>query len=934
MNKKLRLITISLIIITLLTFGLVACKKETLEKPTNIGLNGATVSWDEVENATSYLVKVKKDGVLYGEEAEVNTVFYELVFDKDVIGVFTIEVRAKNDKAISEPATIEYTRVKKLQTPVLTISGKDVNWSSVDGAVSYTLSIVNSKGVELYTQTNQELSFNLDESAKEEGDRKYSDVGEYTIKVVANSEENSIYENSEVASSKYYISTKLKAPEFRRFSNTSIYWTTVSNSQKYAVKVVAKSFDHPELVDEYEVGDVVAEYETTASSYSLDYMKLKYPGVYSVFFKTLGNNTVYLDSDWSVEDEEATITLVEQLSILDNDIHIIQDANKHYIMWKPVVNETNVEKYTVSLNAKKADGTSALNTVSNFVNKNDPENPNAEVFDGTYYKMCIDDMFYFIDEDDDITYKYSDENYYGRQYDISISVSNTEYNIISTQAVTVDEKYLSFKKPVQKFNESTTETEYIIETIGELAYMSIDPTGIYRINANTIDCAGYNLITIDNFSGKLYGDGCVIKNAVIGYNGNGDKIASFIGNLTGSIENVIFADVSNTKDDNVKYLSVIGKNNGSLINCTVSGSLSQDNAVVAGLVAINNSNILNCVSYANVEGNIAGGLVGIISQNNVNITNSYATGNVSAKAENVEEENISSYVSSGMVAAGGLVAIIDNLDIVTITNCFASGNVSAIGIDSSFDYAEKIYAGGLVGYAKNATLLTITKSYAGAKYSSNVKDRTEVIASGEKCVAGGFVGAVECDTQITACYASSRAKASGFSGGFIGLANSDSFEITACYATGATSNEGTKGAFVGSYTKDVTLDRVFYYSQFGESWINDEKATKFTLQSSELLYEKLTEALNGSDNYYASISNYSSVPVLNNVLYLQNTQVEAKPLENIESVAYYANGSEVIVINRNSEEGFEKIGDNSKKGYYSIVYSYSGQSLLMLVKVV
>jgi hypothetical protein len=106
-----------------------------------------------------------------------------------------------------------------------------------------------------------------------------------------------------------------------------------------------------------------------------------------------------------------------------------------------------------------------------------------------------------------------------------------------------------------------------------------------------------------------------------------------------------------------------------------------------------------------------------LDNNNTTISNSYATGAVTANA------NDKAY-------AGGLVGRTNSN---TISNSYATGNVSSSS--SSF---SSVLAGGLVGGAFSST---ITNSYATGNVSS----------SSSSALAGGLVGVAN-NTTITNCF--------------------------------------------------------------------------------------------------------------------------------------------------------------------------------------
>ena len=152
-----------------------------------------------------------------------------------------------------------------------------------------------------------------------------------------------------------------------------------------------------------------------------------------------------------------------------------------------------------------------------------------------------------------------------------------------------------------------------------------------------------------------------------------------------------------------------------------------------GLVGITYSAINNCYAMGNVtasgEGwsdveSYAGGLVGVTNGEHSSISNSYATGDVTALAH----ANYSPVLSY----AGGLVGRTS----YNINKCYATGTVTA-SADSDYDYDDSSYsyAGGLVGYADcffHYSFISISDCYATGNATS----------SSDVSHAGGLVGYV------------------------------------------------------------------------------------------------------------------------------------------------------------------------------------------------
>ena len=216
------------------------------------------------------------------------------------------------------------------------------------------------------------------------------------------------------------------------------------------------------------------------------------------------------------------------------------------------------------------------------------------------------------------------------------------------------------------------------------------------------------------------------------------------------------------------YVGLFGYNKGVIKNLgvenfTVNVSYSDD-VYAGGLVGYNDGgSITNSYATGNVSASssyaYAGGLVGYNSGGS--ILNSYATGNVSAT---------SSYSNA---FAGGLVGYNDS---GSITNSYAAGNVSA----TAYRYA---YAGGLAG----SNWGSITNSYAAGTVSAT--------STYYSAYAGGLVG--RNSGSITNSYATGNVRAtadrSAYAGGLVG--DNDGGGITNSYATGNVSASSRSSAY-------------------------------------------------------------------------------------------------------------------------------------------
>jgi hypothetical protein len=215
----------------------------------------------------------------------------------------------------------------------------------------------------------------------------------------------------------------------------------------------------------------------------------------------------------------------------------------------------------------------------------------------------------------------------------------------------------------------------------------------------------------------------------------------------------------------------------------------------------------------------AGGLVGYVSNRNINITNCHVTGYVAGEAAPP-----TSYAGA---YSGGLVGYVEgNLNVI---NCYNEVDVSSVSSTYSYSgglaggvngnvtvfdtnntgtilsISDDVLSGGLIGSAINITALR-----------SSVKGDILSISS-QSAVSGGFVGSATKFVTVSESYVIGNVSASAldpsdaanlYSGGFIG--NAVDLSITDCYVIGNMSSSGSSsnvlsGGLAGYVSKSVNL---------------------------------------------------------------------------------------------------------------------------------
>ena len=205
-----------------------------------------------------------------------------------------------------------------------------------------------------------------------------------------------------------------------------------------------------------------------------------------------------------------------------------------------------------------------------------------------------------------------------------------------------------------------------------------------------IDLTGKNWTPIgtsfsNKYTGTFDGGGHTIKGLTVTTN---DQFVGLFGSIgyAGTVKNVMMEDVQITSNRSSGFAGgVAGYSDGTIENCSVSGSVS-GTVYVGGVVGAQwEGSITGCSSSATVKGTVYVG--GVVGQTNggATLTACYATGNVIIEIDPVK--NISGGGLVGMNGGNGLFA------------CYATGNVTSTGSSTGY-----MHIGGFLG--NNYTTVT------------------------------------------------------------------------------------------------------------------------------------------------------------------------------------------------------------------------------------
>ena len=198
-----------------------------------------------------------------------------------------------------------------------------------------------------------------------------------------------------------------------------------------------------------------------------------------------------------------------------------------------------------------------------------------------------------------------------------------------------------------------------------------------------IDLTGKNWTPIgtsfrNKYTGTFDGGGHTIKGLTVTTN---DQFVGLFGSIgyAGTVKNVMMEDVQITSNRSLDFAGgVAGYSDGTIENCSVSGSVS-GTVYVGGVVGAQwEGSITGCSSSATVKGTVEVGGVAGETNSSATLTACYATGNVTIEIN--PRKNIAGGSLVGMNAGSSVLA------------CYATGNVTSTGSSTG-----NVHIGGFFG---------------------------------------------------------------------------------------------------------------------------------------------------------------------------------------------------------------------------------------------
>ncbi len=201
---------------------------ETLATP-SISCDGTKISWDAVNNAQGYIVRVAKGNETprtYQVDANTNT--YTLPEDFRQDGVqYTASVRAIGDgkKYLASPYSAGYTFSFLPLVSDFTIDGTKFVFEPVDGATSYSVTINNNEHDVTFNTTD--TTFDLVEKAGVTADR-------YTVRILPQNESANVFQSHQASEGEFTVNKLATVSNITTSVDaTTISFDAVTGAEKY-----------------------------------------------------------------------------------------------------------------------------------------------------------------------------------------------------------------------------------------------------------------------------------------------------------------------------------------------------------------------------------------------------------------------------------------------------------------------------------------------------------------------------------------------------------------------------------------------------------------------------------------------------------------------------------------------------------------------------
>ena len=276
------------------------------------------------------------------------------------------------------------------------------------------------------------------------------------------------------------------------------------------------------------------------------------------------------------------------------------------------------------------------------------------------------------------------------------------------------------------------------------------------------------------------------------------KYFGLFGAATGQIAAVNLENVNISLKNSPYVAGVCGYYSSatySLVQCTVSGTITGGTQATGGIVAVLQGNP-STVGYSSSSATVSGGYMagGITGYSNSGIINHCtSSGSVS--------------VTSGVADSG--VGGIVGYSTGRVWYCSSSASVSHVSTRTE----AAAHVGGLVGLAWDGF---ITGCSATGSLSTGYSTATSNQNSWTGQYVGGLVGHIRGTTAVKDSFSLATVSSDGFGGGFVGSLGSSEAKIENCYAAGTVSAKTMAGGFVAAMNDPDTAGLIKNCVAFGD----------------------------------------------------------------------------------------------------------------------
>lgn len=328
-NKTKRIVIISLLVLLLIVGGVVLLvvkgnsdgfnlnKTISLAVPTSLGVTDGEISWNEVENADSYMVKINDKEISTSQ----NSVLIDDSFEAGEY-VVSVSARGASENIIASDFSNSITVIKPSAPSLITLENGIISWQAVNDYENYKI-VVNGLAVATVNGFGYVLRDNIDVLQTGE-----NIIG---IKVAGNS---GPLIDSDLSSTVEAV--KLSAPSASIVGN-KLTWNNIDDAIGYTIIITNDSFTSSETVE--------------ADVSSVDLLGKFAKGTYQISVLAIGNNDTCYSSEPSVAVSYTSDKAIITLSSKEDLLNICSDLEATYILqnnvdisgidWTPIGTSTS-----------------------------------------------------------------------------------------------------------------------------------------------------------------------------------------------------------------------------------------------------------------------------------------------------------------------------------------------------------------------------------------------------------------------------------------------------------------------------------------------------------------------------------------------------------------------------------------------------------------